>query len=415
MRTTHQEVSVDTLPVGATLDAPIYDSHGVLLLDEGIELTEPFIEGLRNRGLVQVHIGLPSRQATKSSSVRRASNALPVDKLLEDISRQLNKIGRRAKSDDQPRGGTYDPGAVKLVSEHIQQAAAEIDCVLADAEAGNVINIERVQETTAQTVIDVADDTDVAVHSALQFNPEDAAFRERLRTVSCQATVLSLAIGMRLRLDATQLLHLGMAATLSDIGLVQRPAATQVRALMDPASSEHIWLSHPQRGFEQLTAIKTVPGPVLQAIRQHHELIDGTGFPFHLADNRICLSARIIGMTQAFLALTSPLDGSEGFLPSDSVAYLIHHALEGRFCLRVMKAFVQATSIYPQGTMVQLADQRLATVLRCTGKDMMRPLIQVEGEACDLRYSPLRISQPIPSPTAKQRRLPVRMLQEILW
>ena len=158
-----------------------------------------------------------------------------------------------------------------------------------------------------------------------------------------------------------------------------------------------------------------MPGPVLQAIRQHHELIDGTGFPFKLADNRICVAARIIGVTQAFLALTSPMDGSEGFLPADSVAYLIHHALEGRFCLRVMRAFVYATSIYPQGSMVELADRRMATVLRCVGKDLMRPIVQIDGQAFDLRESHVRIAHPAPIPSVRQRRLPTRLLNEIVW
>jgi HD-GYP domain-containing protein (c-di-GMP phosphodiesterase class II) len=153
----------------------------------------------------------------------------------------------------------------------------------------------------------------------------------------------------------------------------------------------------------------------LQAIRQHHELIDGTGFPHGLADDRICLAARIIGLTQAYLSLTSPLDGREGFVPADSVAYLLYHSLKGRFCLKVMQALVHVISVYPQGSTVRLADQRTGTVVRCAANDPMRPVIRLDGEICDLGQSPNRIVEPTPGPAALQKRLPTRFLKEILW
>ena len=244
MRAMHQNVSVDSLPVGSKLDSPIHDEQGVLLLDQGIELTEAFIEGLRTRGLVWVRVGGSGKPISRASATARrgGETASSVDRLLEDISRHLSKIGDSEKGErERKRKGTFDPEAVRVVAQHIQDTAAEIDNVLADAESGRVVDINGVQEATAKTVIDVAEDTDVAVHSALQFNPTDALFRERLRTSSLQSTVLSLAIGMRLRMDATQLLHLGMAATLSDIGLVHRPDSPRIGGCVDEANKEHFW------------------------------------------------------------------------------------------------------------------------------------------------------------------------------
>lgn len=406
---------VDSLPIGAKLDASIHDEHGVLLLERGLELTAAFVQGLRARGLVHVQIGKGEKAPPRLPVSRRGGDAaFSVERILEDIAKHLQRIVHHPNTTSSDYG-KFDPVSVLLVRKHIQRAAAEIEQVICDAESGRVINIDGVQEVTAQTVIDVADDTDLAVHSALQFSPSDREYAARLRTAALQSSVLSLAIGLRLGMDATQLLHLGTAAMLSDIGLVQHPVVSRGVAIAVPPSREQLWLSHPERAFEHLTAIKTVPGPVLQAIRQHHELMDGTGFPLRLPDDRISLSARIIGVTQAFLAMTSPLDGSEGFMPSDSMAYLIHHALQGRLCLRVMRAFVHATSIYPQGSVVQLADNRLGTVLRCVQGDLLRPVIQLDGEICDLRYTSNGIVRPASMPAIHQRRLPTRLLNEVLW
>lgn len=411
----NRELAVDSLPIGSKLDVSIFDEQGVLLLDRNLELTEAFVQSLRARGLIHVHIGREAKPTSRISGGRRGSEAaFSVERVLEDIAKHLQRIVHTPK-DGESQYSDFDPSSARAVTEHIEQAASEVEQVLSDAEAGRVLNIDAVQDVTAQTVIDVADDTDLAVHTALRFNPSDQEFKTRLRTAALQSSVLSLAIGLRLGMDANQLLDLGTAAMLSDVGLIHSPPSNRMSASADLPTKEQIWLSHPQRAFEQLTAIKTVPGPVLQAIRQHHELIDGTGFPYRLADERISLSARIIGVTQAFLAMTSPLDGSEGFIPSDSVAYLIHHALQGRFCLRVMRAFAHATSIYPQGSMVRLADNRLGTVLRCVRDDLLRPVIQLDGEICDLRFSSVGIIQPASVPSNRQRRLPTRLLNEVLW
>ncbi|MEE9400004.1 MAG: HD domain-containing phosphohydrolase, partial [Dehalococcoidales bacterium] len=71
---------------------------------------------------------------------------------------------------------------------------------------------------------------------------------------------------------------------------------------------------HPQVGHEILKGIE-FPWPVTQAILQHHERLDGSGYPEGLSGNDIILEARILGLADVIEAMSShrPYRPSLGF------------------------------------------------------------------------------------------------------
>ncbi len=411
-------MSIDTLPVGYRLADPIYDVNGVLLLDQGIVLTASFVQTLRTRGIQQVRVGKPKAAATKSPTPKaKRSSAFAMDRLLEQVRHRLSHLARQPLTKTTRAAEDFDPHAKLQFAVHIEESAAVISDVLAQIEAGELVDIDHIQSTTAQQLLDVTADVDLAMLSAFELDPEDEAFNQRLHRTALQTSVLSLAVGVQLGMDVENLLHLGTSAMLCDIGLSRHfsTAVLKERGESQQAGGNRQYLQHPERGFEQLVALKLVPGPILQAVRQHHELIDGTGFPHGIGGQRVCLGARIIGVVQAYLALTEPLDASEGYLGADCVAYLMHHALEGRFDLPVMKAFVKTVSVYPIGSVVRLNDHRTGTVFRTCGGDSLRPVLRVEGEICDLQEGTLRIVEPLLEDRSSRRRLPTRLMREVLW
>jgi putative nucleotidyltransferase with HDIG domain len=94
------------------------------------------------------------------------------------------------------------------------------------------------------------------------------------------------------------------AAVLHDIGKIAVPA----EILVKPGKlDEYEWLimqRHPQVGAEILEDAE-LGGPIADIVRQHHERLDGSGYPSGLLDDDICLEARIIAVadvTEAMLA-----------------------------------------------------------------------------------------------------------------
>ena len=92
---------------------------------------------------------------------------------------------------------------------------------------------------------------------------------------------------------------------LIDVGMLQIPRELLWRpGPLTPAEYELI-KTHPERGYEALRNVE-FPWPVADVVRQHHERLDGSGYPRGLKGEEILLEARIVAVADAVEAMLSP-------------------------------------------------------------------------------------------------------------
>jgi putative nucleotidyltransferase with HDIG domain/PAS domain S-box-containing protein len=113
---------------------------------------------------------------------------------------------------------------------------------------------------------------------------------------------LAVAIAREMEFSLNRLEGIRVAGLLHDIGKIAIPS----EILSKPGELNHLEgefiKSHCQVGFDLLKHID-FPWPVLQAILQHHERLDGSGYPAGLTDQDIILEARIIGVADVVEAM----------------------------------------------------------------------------------------------------------------
>jgi HD-GYP domain-containing protein (c-di-GMP phosphodiesterase class II) len=116
------------------------------------------------------------------------------------------------------------------------------------------------------------------------------------------AFTLSVARAMHLPDASVQALTLG--AKLHDVGYIGFPAEiiSKPSALSEPERS--LMQSHPQLGYDLLKNAG-VPSPVPEIVLQHHERLDGSGYPHHLKGDEIIPEARIIAVVDVVVAMAS--------------------------------------------------------------------------------------------------------------
>lgn len=136
---------------------------------------------------------------------------------------------------------------------------------------------------------------------------------------------LALAIGQHLQLPQDRLDGLGLAAMVHNIGLLQIPAdiLTRPRELR-PVEFELIKL-HPQAGCDILQQID-FPWPIATIVQQHHENMDGSGYPQGLQSDAICLEARIIRVADSLAAMTAHRPFRRAMSLTDAFAQLTRYA-----------------------------------------------------------------------------------------
>jgi putative nucleotidyltransferase with HDIG domain len=128
-------------------------------------------------------------------------------------------------------------------------------------------------------------------------DPYTAGHSQRVRRVA-------LAIGRELRLPAKQLGALATAALFHDIGKIGMPDSILTKPEPLTPAEAAVMREHAPRGAEIVSRISSLQEAV-PAIRHHHERWDGLGYPDGLRDEAIPLEAAIIGLADAWDAMTT--------------------------------------------------------------------------------------------------------------
>ena len=128
-------------------------------------------------------------------------------------------------------------------------------------------------------------------------DPYTAGHQQRVDILAC-------AIARELGLGEVQIEGLHIAALLHDIGKITLPS----EYLAKPARLSHeeraVVRCHPTVGFEILKTIH-FPWPVAEIVHQHHEHLDGSGYPQGLTDEEILLEAKILTVADVVEAMSS--------------------------------------------------------------------------------------------------------------
>lgn len=131
----------------------------------------------------------------------------------------------------------------------------------------------------------------------------------------------ALDVARTLGLDERQRATVYVGAYLHDIGKVLVPREILTKPGRLEAHERDVIRTHPQRGLELLAATG-LPWDVGAIVRWHHERHDGSGYPDHLRGSEIPLEAQIIGVVDAFDALTSTRSYRPAVTPAQAIAAL---------------------------------------------------------------------------------------------
>ena len=153
----------------------------------------------------------------------------------------------------------------------------------------------------------------------------------------------SMLLGAEMELSRAGLKDLWLAATLHDIGKI----ATPDRILSKPSPLDReefeIMKRHPVDGAAIVSHLSN--RTVLEGVRNHHERMDGKGYPDGLAGDRLPLVARIIAVADTYDAMTTSRPYRDGLPPAKACQEIVSSA-GTQLCPGVVKAF---RSLYEAG------------------------------------------------------------------
>ena len=112
-------------------------------------------------------------------------------------------------------------------------------------------------------------------------------------------------IGKQLRLDDDSLGKLHWAALIHDVGKLDVPTEILTKKGRPTADEWVVLQTHPAAGARYLGGLQEWLGDWARATTEHHERIDGDGYPLGLRGDEISLAGRIVAVADAFDVMTS--------------------------------------------------------------------------------------------------------------
>ncbi|MES2715714.1 MAG: HD domain-containing phosphohydrolase [Pseudomonadota bacterium] len=202
---------------------------------------------------------------------------------------------------------------------------------------------------------------------------------DRVSGHALNVAVIALLMGRVFGFGEADMLDLGVGALLHDVGKLELPERVRHADLpLNPrdlqAYREHVNLGV---GLGQRMGLSE---GALSVLAQHHEMADGSGFPARLNLDRMAIGARIVSLVNRYDKLCNPAQLASALTPHEALS-LIFAQSRTKFDATMLNAFIRMMGVYPPGSLVQLTDDRYATVVSCNSSRPLKPRVLV----CDTK------------------------------
>lgn len=247
-------------------------------------------------------------------------------------------------------------------------------------EAGAPIDITKVRGFFLPLLHTVLEDRTIIYDLNSYSNPHDYIYHH------CIATgLIAAVIAQKLNYEKGIVIQMGLAGLLADCGMAKVDRRIRNKPDMLTESEFKEVQRHPHHSLNMIKMIPVLKDAMKLAIFQHHERLDGSGYPQGNKVASISKFAQIIAVADVFHAMTS-----ERVYRSRSSAFkvveMIREADFGKFDIDVVKALINVVADLPLNTQVELSNFEIAEVMFINQYALTRPLVKVlsTGEMLDL-------------------------------
>jgi len=243
------------------------------------------------------------------------------------------------------------------------KAALALRTLLEEAGFANTIEAA-VVEQAVQPGYEMAKPLFPSVLGELNLAPiSPAAEYDYLMPARTASLAAMLAARMGLDMEATG--HISTGALLMDVGIARIIAG-----------SEHEHKKHSVFSYVLLKDLSFINPETANIALQHHERLDGTGYPQGLKGDAISMGARIVGVAETYYSLISPRPNHEAWSRQDAMEYIMAFGGE-QFDSAVVQAFVRSVPAYPTGILVRLNTGETGYVIDARIGQIGRPTLRL--------------------------------------
>jgi HD-GYP domain-containing protein (c-di-GMP phosphodiesterase class II) len=319
--------------VGEPVPCDCFDSQGQLLLKKGlVVLSQKQVDFLLERGLFGQSKSEASSQHTAATN-RPASPFQVLDGFLNQLKQLFSSLAASAPPTEEKSGRTDTSASENIFPQRILGMAA---------------NLQKLCEANADALLGA-----IHLHNSAPY----VIIHPVHRAVLCEL------LGRRKNLSIEDRAQLIAAALTSDLSILRLQLELFKQSTPLQPEQQNAITAHPEDTVKILRALGVSDPRWLTAVLQHHELLNGKGYPMGLSGSDISTLPRILALADTYTAMVAPKGYRKGLLSTAAMRHIILKRgveLDDELAIQVVKEL----GVYPPGAFVKLRSGELAIVVR---------------------------------------------------
>lgn len=277
-----------------------------------------------------------------------------------------------------------EPEDLKPHKEKSLSFEAEITTAAKLYEQGKRVQKDMFEQVVKNLHIDISvpKEFTTSLVSSIRRNPDALMCMSKIREKdsyllehSLNVAILLANFGNQLELENEQVQELALSGFLHDIGKINIPDEILHKPGKLTDDEMNIMRKHVEYGADVLLEME-IPASIVRTIGEHHERLDGFGYPNQLKGDEISVYGRMIAIADTYDAITANRCYKAG-MPSKKALQILLKDSPNKYDKELVLQFVKSVGIYPVGTLVKLDNEKVAMVLKQHPVESNKPQVKV--------------------------------------
>ena len=246
-----------------------------------------------------------------------------------------------------------------------------INQVMRDIRLGKNVDVKHAKQLVSQLAENVVSNPTALVWLTQLKNKD-----EYTSLHSLNVCVLSLFFGRSMNFTQDQLHTLGLGALLHDVGKLRVPSEVLNKPGRLTTDEFAVMKKHTVFGYDLMKNQGELSKDALDIIIQHHERLNGSGYPHNLEHGQINQLAKLVSIVDVYDAITSNRVYHKETTPFNALND-IYKNREKEFDTRMVEQFIKCLGIYPIGSLVELNTGQVGIVIFFSEKSHLAPTVML--------------------------------------
>lgn len=331
------------LKPGMKIDQSIVDRLGRNLVTRGSILDEYIIDSMLKMGIMTIYIQEGTIEPEDIES-----------KISPEIKRKIEKLH------------TDDPAKVNLSASVRKRVSEGIQFIYNNAESDKLANAT---DSIASDLMKAIDSNDAIAIDINELKTSD----EYTFKHSVDVATIAMILGKQQGLSKQQVYELGVSGLLHDVGKTRIPTEILNKPARLNDDEFAIMKQHSVYGYHMLEKKGEFNKEICYAVLQHHEKINGKGYPLGFNEKQITPYAKILSVADIYDALVTERPYKSAFSQRDAVEMIM--SMTGELDMTAMKSFLESMILYPVDSIVDLSNGEKAKVVKNSPHYILRPTV----------------------------------------